>query len=1058
MKWLTSFLLLCCTTVCGQTLIRGEYFFDIDPGQGNANGLAFTSGATLNQTFNISIAALSPGFHTINTRVRDNNDAWSHFASRTFYIVPPPASPQPATSITRLEYFFDSDPGPGNGTAISFTPSASINLAVQIPTASLTTGFHRLAVRAQDDQGRWSLFAHRTFYLVPPVTGITAVNLVQAEYFFDDDPGPGLATALPITSSSAQNNLFALDISALTTGFHQLGIRYKDNIGRWSNFTQRTFYVMPNLVGPATQLTRLEYFIDTNPDENPGQEGTSLTFAATAQLNENFAIDLGGVPSGDHILYLRTRDSNGYWSKTSQAAFTILPCSPLAPPTVPDVSRCNTGTLQLTASGAAGAQVYRWFADNSTATILFTGQTFQTPSLTASRSYFVSIFDPATLCESSRTEVEAQIIIPEVPLLNTSNITLCSGTSTQLTVLNASAFHSLQWLPGNQTSNSITVSAAGSYTVRGTFNGCTADALPASVTVVETPAAPTIQTPDGTVLCATSTLILEAVAPGASSFLWSTGETTATIEAGAGAFYVIASNALGCTSIPSAPVLLTTQAPSKPVVTSGGGSVVCEGSSLTLSAPAGFSQYLWSTNETTQSITVTSEGNYSVAVGTASGCFSEISEPFSVTLVALPAQPVISGNTAICEGGSITLLAPEGFSTYTWSNGTTTRQVTITTATALSLVVSDANGCASPESEPVTTTVVPTPPKPVIELTGSATLCNESTATLTAPAGFADYTWSNGATAATITVGESGIFTVRVGDASGCESPPSDATIIQRVTPPAQPIVQIIGDPVLCGANQSVILRAPFGFTYYQWSNGETTQDITVTEAGSYEVIVGLNETCLSAASDAVAITVRPTPCAGTIDPNNRPPEVDYVLAKGGIQTVVIIPLTVLLSDPDENLDLSTLRVLGLPGSGASVSIDADLNLVIDYSNTEFAGTDQITLQICDLAGSCTQQDIQVEVSGDIVVYNGLSPNGDGRNEALIFEFIDLLPETANNQVMIYNRWGQVVFEINNYNNTTRVFTGVDKDGRDLAAGSYFYKVDFASGKKSKSGFITLRR
>ncbi|MFZ5970743.1 MAG: gliding motility-associated C-terminal domain-containing protein [Bacteroidota bacterium] len=1058
MKWLIPLLLLCGSAVYGQTLIRGEYFFDNDPGQGNANGLAFASGATLNQTFNISIAALSPGFHTINTRVRDVNGVWSHFVSRTFYIVPPPSFFLPATTLTRVEYFFDNDPGPGNGTAIAFTPAANINLAVQVPIASLGTGFHTLAVRAQDNEGRWSLFAHRTFYIVPPVTGVVASTLVRAEYFFDSDPGHGNATALPITSGSVQNNQFALDISALTTGFHQLGIRYRDNLGRWSVFTQRTFYVMPTLAGPSTQLTRVEYFIDANPDENPNLEGTNLTIAAVAQLNENFAIDLGGVPSGDHVLYIRTKDSNGYWSKTTAIDFTILPCSPLAPPTVPDVSRCNTGTVQLTASGAAGTQVYRWFADNSTSTILFTGQTFETPSLTASRSYFVSIFDPVTLCESNRTEVEAQIIVPEVPLINISSITLCSGTSTQLTVLNAGAFDALQWLPGNQSTASISVSAAGSYTVRGTSNGCTADALPTTVAISETPAAPTIQTPDGTTLCAATSLRLEAEAPGATSLLWSSGETTATINAIAGAYYVTARNALGCTSAPSSPVVVTTQAPAKPVVSASGGSVLCEGNTLTLSAPVGFSQYLWSTGETTQSITVASEGSYSVSVGTAAGCFSESSDAFAVTLAPLPGRPAITGNTVICEGASATLTGPAGFSAYAWSNGGTSRQVTVTTATTLSLVVSDSNGCNSPESEIVQLTVVPNPAAPTITLTGSATLCNAATATLTAPEGFASYSWSNGASTASIVIGESGILTVRVRDANGCESPLSDATIIQKVNAPAKPIVQIIGDPVLCGANQSVILRAPFGYAYYQWSNGGTTQDITVSEAGNYEVIVGLDEGCLSAASDAVAVTAQPTPCAGTADPNNRPPEVDFVSAKGGIQTVVTIPLTDILSDPDENIDLSTLRILGLPTSGASVSIDADLNLVIDYSNTAFAGTDQITIQVCDLAGSCTQQEIEVEVSGDIVVYNGMSPNGDGKNEALIFEFIDLLPETANNQVSIYNRWGHVVFEIINYNNTTRVFTGVDKDGRDLPAGAYFYKVDFTSSKKPKTGFITLRR
>jgi gliding motility-associated-like protein len=75
-----------------------------------------------------------------------------------------------------------------------------------------------------------------------------------------------------------------------------------------------------------------------------------------------------------------------------------------------------------------------------------------------------------------------------------------------------------------------------------------------------------------------------------------------------------------------------------------------------------------------------------------------------------------------------------------------------------------------------------------------------------------------------------------------------------------------------------------------------------------------------------------------------------------------------------------------------------------------------------------------------------------------VFDFIDLLPETINNQVTIFDRLGNVLVEISNYNNSSRVFTGIDRNGNELPAGSYFFRVVFSSGKESQTGFISLRR
>ncbi|MEJ0030617.1 MAG: gliding motility-associated C-terminal domain-containing protein [Bacteroidota bacterium] len=79
-------------------------------------------------------------------------------------------------------------------------------------------------------------------------------------------------------------------------------------------------------------------------------------------------------------------------------------------------------------------------------------------------------------------------------------------------------------------------------------------------------------------------------------------------------------------------------------------------------------------------------------------------------------------------------------------------------------------------------------------------------------------------------------------------------------------------------------------------------------------------------------------------------------------------------------------------------------------------------------------------------------------NESLYLEFIEIIPDTKTNKVTIFNRWGSPVFEIKDYDNNDRVFKGADQNGKELPNGTYFYRVEFGTGKKTRNGYITLRR
>ncbi|HMJ71303.1 MAG TPA: gliding motility-associated C-terminal domain-containing protein [Cyclobacteriaceae bacterium] len=223
----------------------------------------------------------------------------------------------------------------------------------------------------------------------------------------------------------------------------------------------------------------------------------------------------------------------------------------------------------------------------------------------------------------------------------------------------------------------------------------------------------------------------------------------------------------------------------------------------------------------------------------------------------------------------------------------------------------------------------------------------------------------------------------------------------------------------------------------------------TLTATTTYYVS-GIGSGCESARTPLM-VTIQN--CA-----NNQPPAIATTTSSAGIDGATTINLTPLISDPDNNLDLATLRVVVQPKSGATATIDQNGQLSVNYAGTSFAGQDELTIEICDIAGSCVQQVITIEVSGDILVYNAVSPNGDGKNDVFHVAYIDMIQETRDNKVTIFNRWGDVVFEVNNYNNTTNVFAGNNNNGKELPSGTYFYRIEYKNGRKSETGYLSLKR
>ena len=391
--------------------------------------------------------------------------------------------------------------------------------------------------------------------------------------------------------------------------------------------------------------------------------------------------------------------------------------------------------------------------------------------------------------------------------------------------------------------------------------------------VASTPPTPSFTTTT-TAVCAGQSIAYTNTSTGSpTSYSWSfPGGTPSTSTAAnptvtystAGTYNVVltATNASGSNTTTMTNYVTVNAVPATPTVTAGGATTFCSGGSVTLTSSAG-SSYLWSNGATTQSITATAAGTYTVQVSSAAGCQSAASSATTVTVNPTPGAPTISagGATSFCAGGSVTLTSTAG-NAYLWSNGATTQSITVSAAGTYTCQVVSAAGCQSPNSNSITVTVNTVPATPSITAGGATTFCSGGSVTLTSTAG-TSYLWSNGATTQSITATTAGTYTVQVTNASGCQSAASAATTVTVNPTPAAPTLTAGGATTFCSGG-SVTLTSTTGNAYL-WSNGATTQSITATASGTYTVQVSSAAGCQSAASNAITVTVNPTPAAPSI-------------------------------------------------------------------------------------------------------------------------------------------------------------------------------------------------
>lgn len=514
----------------------------------------------------------------------------------------------------------------------------------------------------------------------------------------------------------------------------------------------------------------------------------------------------------------------------------------------PDQIVCRGSSVTLTASGGTN---YQWTPGNITGASI-------TVSPTSNTTYTVTVSN-AGGCSASD---EVSITVRNRP--NTSagpDHNICEGQSV---TLNVNGGNNFTWNPGNVSGNSITVnpSVTTTYIVTGTGNNGCSNSDTVLVTVSPRPvvnAGPDLS------ICTGSTISITA--SGAQNYNWTPGggnNASLMVSPSATTTYIVTgSTVAGC----SASDTVTVNVNPVPVVNMMP-TIVCSGSSTILDAANAGSTYSWSTGETSQTISVTDSGTYSVIVTNPFGCSA-----LGNAVVTLGGTiSTVPTNVAICQGQIATLTAtgPTG-STFLWSTGPTNSSIQVTSGGNYYVTVTDTSGCAATLMYRVTVNPLPSP-----AFTGSpncfGTPVNFTNGTSANGGIISSYAWDFGDNSGSTDQNPSHNFsspgnypvTLTVNTAAGCS-----ASVMHEVIIHPRPDAAFSG-PAVCIGTSTLFTQASTiasgSIASYRWYFGDNTSSTAAAPDHMYimdgNYTVTLIATSAQGCSDTATgfITVNPLP------------------------------------------------------------------------------------------------------------------------------------------------------------------------------------------------------
>ncbi|MGD1845962.1 MAG: T9SS type A sorting domain-containing protein [Salibacteraceae bacterium] len=292
----------------------------------------------------------------------------------------------------------------------------------------------------------------------------------------------------------------------------------------------------------------------------------------------------------------------------------------------------------------------------------------------------------------------------------------------------------------------------------------------------------------------------------------------------------------------------------------------CPGDTVTLEAYCG-SAYSWSNGATTQSIQITSYGQYILSTTTGCGVLLD-----TVDLAAPGSGPNVNitgtNNLELCPGDNLTLTANtnSNSASYLWSTGATAVSTIVNAVGTYTVSVTDCGGTS------IQSVTVNTPGPPSTTITGPTFVCPGTPFTLTVnPVSGGSYVWFNGTTGNTITLQDTtGLFLCNVTNCGGT----TVVSIGVGTEPAPAPSVSVAGDLEFCDGDDVTLTAG--GGQNYRWNgpnnfistNGSITLD-QIAQSGDYFLTAfnGCGDSATT--SSATTVTVNPLPAVPNISYSN---------------------------------------------------------------------------------------------------------------------------------------------------------------------------------------------
>ncbi|HHG84828.1 MAG TPA: gliding motility-associated C-terminal domain-containing protein [Bacteroidetes bacterium] len=390
---------------------------------------------------------------------------------------------------------------------------------------------------------------------------------------------------------------------------------------------------------------------------------------------------------------------------------------------------------------------------------------------------------------------------------------------------------------------------AGTYQVSCKISDVNSCTQTDSVSIVAHPPFSVDLGPD-TSVCGMSSLVLGGTLPtGGYAYLWSNTATSQTITVGAGTYTVTVTDTNLCTAIDT--ILVATGGAQTPFL--GQDTLICPGDSLELDAGAGWASYLWSSMDTTQTISIDSAGTYYVDVVDSMNCMAvdsfvlAIDSIFTVDL-GIDTIIVCSDSTILLDAGNF---GPS--KTYLWSTGATTQTISVTQPNTYLVTVTSSAMCEESDSVKFLNYL-----KNSFSLPGDTILCNGDTLDLDVSLAGLGFLWSTGATTPTLMVNMMGIFWVDVLDSNACWT--RDSIAINYTAPPQVALSGL--NSAYCGNDPVIsLVGTPTGGTFYgPGVAGASFDPGQIIAPDTVLLIYGYAPANQCEGRDSLSVIIRPVP------------------------------------------------------------------------------------------------------------------------------------------------------------------------------------------------------